>query len=85
MMKDQISTYEQLLSVRRLQVISTNVFKSITSLNPSFMKEIFNVKETSYNLRDSSLMSMPLFNKIMYGKTLLNIMVLICGIIYLLI
>ncbi len=31
------------------------------------MKEMFNVKETSYNLRDSSLMYLQSFNKIMYG------------------
>ncbi len=30
------------------------------------MKEMFNVKETSYNLRDSSLMYLPSFNRIMY-------------------
>ncbi len=49
-------------------MISTEVFKSLNNLNPSFMKEMFNVKETSYNLRDSSLMYLPSFNKIMYGK-----------------
>ncbi len=33
------------------------------------MKEMFNVKETSSNnLRDSSLMYLPSFNKIMYEK-----------------
>ncbi len=30
------------------------------------MKEMFNVKETSYNLRDSGLIYLPSFNKIMY-------------------
>ncbi len=44
------------------------MFKSLNNLNPIFMKEIFNVKETSYNLRDSSLMYLPSFNKIMYVK-----------------
>ncbi len=32
------------------------------------MKEMFNVKETCYNLRDPSLMYLLSFNKIMYGK-----------------
>ncbi len=72
--KDQISTYEQLLEkcnyatlhIKRLQIISTEVFKSLNNLNPIFMKEMFNVKEISYNLRDSSLMYLPSFNKIMY-------------------
>ncbi len=74
MLKDQISTYEQLLEkcnyatlhIRHLRIISTEVFKSLNSLNPNFMKEMFNVKETSYNLRDSTLMYLPSFNKIMY-------------------
>ncbi len=64
MLKDQICTYEQLLEkynyatlhIRHLQIISTEVFKSLNSLNPSFM-----------NLRDSHLMYLPSFNKIMYG------------------
>ncbi len=76
MLKDQISTYEQILEncnyatlhIRRLRIISTEVFKSLNSLNPIFMKEMFHVKETSYNLRDSSLMYLPSFNKIMYEK-----------------
>ncbi len=76
MLKDQISTYEQLLEkcncatlhIRRLRIISIEVFKSLNNLNPSFIKEMFSVKETCYNLRDSSLIYMPSFNKIMYGK-----------------
>ncbi len=76
MLKDQISTYEQLLEkcnyatlhIRRLRIISTEVFKSLNNLNPIFMKQMFNVKETYYNLRDLSLMYLPSFNKIMYGK-----------------
>ncbi len=76
MLKDQISTYEQLLEkcnfatlhIRRLRIISTEVFKSLNNLNSSFMKEMSNVKETCYNLRNSSLMYLPSFNKIMYGK-----------------
>ncbi len=76
MLKDEICIYEQLLEkcnyatlhIRCLRIISTEVFKSLNNLNPSFMKEMFNVKETSYNLRASGLMYLPSFNKIMYGK-----------------
>ncbi len=47
MLKYQISTYEQLLEkcnyitlhIRDLRIISTEVFKSLNNLNPSFMKE----------------------------------------------
>ncbi len=58
------------LHIRHVRIISTEVFKSLNSLNPSFMKEMFNVKETSYNLRDSRLMYLPSFNKIMYVKNI---------------
>ncbi len=76
MLKDQIGTYEQLLEkcnyatlhIRCLRIISTEVFKSLNNLNPSFMKEMFNVKETCCNLRDSCLMYLLSFNKIIYGK-----------------
>ncbi len=44
------------------------MFKSLKNVIPSFMKEMFNVKETCYNLSDSSLMCLQSFNKIMYGK-----------------
>ncbi len=36
------------------------------------MKEMFNVKETSYNLRDSSLIYLPSFKQIMYGQNTLK-------------
>ncbi len=76
MLKDQISIYEQLLAkcnyatlhIRRLRIISTEMFKSLNNLNPIFMKEMFNVKDNSYNLRYSSVMYLPSFNKIMYGR-----------------
>ncbi len=79
MLKDQISTYEQFLEkcnyatlhIRHLRILSTEVFKFLNNLNPSFMKDMFNVKETAYNLRDSSLMYLPSFNKIMYRKKII--------------
>ncbi len=54
MLKDQISTYEQLLEkcnyatlhIRRLRIIiSTEVFKSLNNLNPCFMKECSMLKK----------------------------------------
>ncbi len=53
MLKDQISTYEQILEkfnyatlhIRYLRIISTALFKSLNSLNSSFMKEIFIISE----------------------------------------
>ncbi len=31
------------------------VFKSLHDLNPIFMKEMFNIKELQYSLRDSNI------------------------------
>ncbi len=44
------------------------VFKSLNNLNPEFMKEMFKVKETPYDLRDSNILVQPKFDKISYGK-----------------
>jgi hypothetical protein len=43
------------------------------------MKEMFNVKDVKYNLRDSNIVYLPKFNKITYGKNLFSIMVPIYG------
>ncbi len=73
MLKDKICTYEQLLekfnyttwNIRCLRTISTDVFKSLNCINPRYMKEMLNIKETSDNLRDLSLMYQPSFTKCM--------------------
>ncbi len=44
------------------------------------MKEMFEKKDIPYDLRDSHILCQPIFKKITYGKTRLNIMVLISGI-----
>ncbi len=62
------------LHIRCLRIISTEVFKSLSSLNPSFMKEMFNVKETCYNLRVSSVKYLPSFNKIIYKQKHISIL-----------
>ncbi len=73
---DKISSYEALLEkcksttlhLKRLKVIALEVFKSLHGLNPSFMKDMFNVKEISYNLRDPLQLVQPKFRKITYGR-----------------
>ena len=57
--KDSISNFEELLiksnsvSVhqRNLQLLLTEIYKTVNNLNPSFMAEVFVTKDVPYNLR----------------------------------
>ena len=54
LLDDYESTYEQLLnkagrnsiSINRLRTLHVEIYKTLNELNPSFMKNIFTVKET---------------------------------------
>ncbi len=52
---------------RRIKTIAIDVFKSLHDLNPNFMKEMFNIKELKYSLRDSNIIYQPKFEKETYG------------------
>ncbi len=54
--------------IRRIKTIAMEVFKSLHDLNPNFMKEMFNLKEMKYSLRDSNIIYQPKFKKVTYGK-----------------
>ncbi len=45
-----------------------HVSKSLYDLNPNFMKEMFNIKELKYSLRDSNIIYQPKFEKVTYSK-----------------
>ncbi len=45
-----------------------DVFKSLHDLNPSVMKEMINIKELKYSLRDSYIIYQPKFENVTYGK-----------------
>lgn len=67
--------YKQLLQIdgeesfhqMHLKLIITEIFETINSLNPSFMKRIFVRKDSTYNLRVSNLLSLPHTNTTKYG------------------
>ncbi len=44
------------------------VCKSLHDLNPNFMKEMFNIKELKFSLRDSNIIYRPKFENVTYGK-----------------
>ncbi len=76
LLDDKVSSYEILMSkcnsstlhLKRLRSICTEVFKSLNSLNPNFMSEMFEKKDVPYHLRDQSVLVQPKFKKISYGK-----------------
>ncbi len=54
--------------IRRIKTIAMEVFKSLHDLNPNFMKDMFNIKELKYSLRDSNIIYQPKFEKVTYRK-----------------
>ena len=51
-----------------MKCIAVEVFKCIYNLNPAFMQTLFVVKEIEKDMRDPSILILPRFRKIMYGK-----------------
>ena len=39
------------MNVKRLHFLCVEIYKTINNLNPSFMKEIFELRETNRNVR----------------------------------
>ena len=73
---DSGSTYAQLLCktnsstilLSRLRSVVIEVYKCLYKLNPYFLNELFHVKKSSYNLRDTCILQVPQFKKVTYGK-----------------
>ncbi len=73
---DKVSSYECLLGkcksttlhLRRIKALALEVFKSLNDFNPPFMKELFCPKKVDYDLRDGSILVVPKFQKVRYGK-----------------
>ena len=52
---------------KNLQLLLTEIYKTLHNLNPSFMKEIFTERNTSYNLRNISRISLSKPKSNCYG------------------
>ena len=73
--KDSTSTFEELLiksnsvSVhqRNLQLLLTEIYKTVNNLNPSFMADVFVTKDVPYNLRGSNNLALPKARTNLYG------------------
>ena len=73
--EDYNLTYEELLiksgSVeihhRNLQILATEIYKSINNFSPLLMKEIFPIKDTKYNLRNENTFISRNVRSVQYG------------------
>ena len=52
---------------RNLQLLMTEMFKTINNLNPIFMKEIFPQRSAAYNLRNANTFTVPIIQTAKYG------------------
>ena len=55
------------LLIQRLRLMTVRVFKSLNSLNPPCLNEIFTKKRMPYSLRDSSILEQPKRRTTMFG------------------
>ena len=68
-------SYEELLArssevsihEKHLRALPTEVYKSLTDINPDFMKPYFKIKEIAYNLRNGYALKLPSTNSAYYG------------------
>ena len=52
---------------RNLQLLLTEIYKTVSNLNPSFMAEVFVTKDVPYNLRGSNNLALPRARINLYG------------------
>ena len=63
------------MKVKRLRFLCVEVYKTINNLNPSFMKQIFELRETNRNVREKYRLNLniPSYHQITFGKKSLRI------------
>ena len=58
---------QKTVHLQNIQTLLVEVFKSLNQMNPAFMWELFERKQSSYNLRNKDLLQIPKFQTITYG------------------
>ena len=63
------------MNVKRLRFLCVEIHKTIYNLNPSFMKQIFEFRETNRNVREKYRLNLniPNYNQVTFGKKSLRI------------
>ena len=77
---DYTSTYDELLDkagtntllINRLRLMALTVFKSINSLNPPCLNDIFSKKSVPYRMRDSYIIEQPKRRTTTFGLILFS-------------
>ena len=82
--KSYNTSYEDLLlkssfssmNVNCLLTLCIEIFKTLNNLNPSFMKEIFSVRQTNRPVREKYKLNLdfPSYNQETFGRKVLNIL-----------
>ena len=52
---------------KQLRALATGIYKSLTDVNPDFMKNYFSIKEIPYRLRNDSVLKIPSKRSTYYG------------------
>ena len=75
-------TYEELLdksnsstrNVKRLRFLCVEIYKTIKTKHPSFMKQIFEIRETNRNVREKYQLNLniPNYDQVTFGKKSLD-------------
>ena len=63
------------MNVKRLRILCIEIYKTINHLNPSFMKEIFSLRETKRPVREKYKLNLntPDYNQISFGRKSLKV------------
>ena len=67
---------------KQLRQLATEIYKSLTDLNPECLKPFFTVKELPYNLRNGHILNLPSTGTTHYGTNSILSRDVKCGIIY---
>ena len=62
-----IQNNEVSIHQKQLRTLSTEIYKSLTDVNPDFMKNYFSIKEIPYSLRNGSALKIPSARSTYYG------------------
>ena len=54
-----ISNNEVYIHEKQLHTLDTEIYQSLTGVNPDFMKNYFSIKEIPYSLRNDSVLKIP--------------------------
>ena len=58
------------MELNRLRYLCIEIYKTINNINPSFMKQIFQLRETNWTVRNQYKLNLnvPKVNQVSYGE-----------------